>query len=93
MNLKTNQEVTNIDNLEACLDPNEPVNRISTGQMVQAYLTLYEILFQIQWNLSNPRHTKEPGKCVGLYMMSDYSLGFTFSSHKYETNLTRADIF
>ena len=30
------QEVSNIDNLEACLDPNEPVNRISTGQMVQA---------------------------------------------------------
>jgi hypothetical protein len=29
------QEGTNIDNLEACLDPNEPVNRISTGQMVQ----------------------------------------------------------
>ena len=30
------QEITNIDNLEACLDPNEPVNSISTGQVVQS---------------------------------------------------------
>ena len=30
------QEVTNIDKFEACLDPNEPVHRISSGQMVQA---------------------------------------------------------
>ena len=30
------QKVTNIDNLEACLDPNEPVNSIATGQMVQS---------------------------------------------------------
>jgi hypothetical protein len=72
MNLKTNQEVTNIDNLEACLDPNEPVNRISTGQMVQAYLTFYEILFQIQWNLSNPRHTKEPGKSIYIILTYHY---------------------
>ena len=41
------------------------------------YLHLKQInqfIFKIQWNLSNLiRHTKEPGNCVGLCRMSEYS--------------------